>query len=121
MEWRIRVADGEYVAPSTEVLQEWFLNGRVRAEHYVFHPLLEKWMYAAEVQELRTAVPAAMPVDQSGAWCPNCRNRNSYKTTEGVGWAIFIIVIISCGLGLLMIPFLPKTWHCTICGHQWRA
>jgi len=122
MEWRVRVGEGEYTAPTTEVLLEWFQSGRVRGEHYVFHPLLAKWMYANEVQELRSAFPAtSIPLDQVGVWCPNCQNRSSYKTTEGMGWAVFVIAIISCGLGLIMIPFLPKTWHCTICGNQWRA
>ena len=122
MEWRVRIGDTEYVAPTTDVLREWFQSGRVRSEHYVFHPLLSKWMYAGEVQELRSALPAtATRLDQIGAWCPNCKNRSSYKTTEGTGWAVVVIVLISCGLGLIMIPFLPKTWHCTICGNQWRA
>ena len=120
MEWRVRVGDDEYVAASTEVLQEWYGTGRVRAEHYVLHPVLNKWMYAGEVQELRAAL-AAMPLNVTGAWCPNCRNRNSYQSTGGVLIVVIIIAIISCGLGLIMIPFLPKTWHCNVCGNQWRG
>jgi len=82
-----------------------------------FTPLLEKWMYVRDLPE----VTAAAIVDETGAWCPNCKNRKSFKTTAGTGCVFWVFVIVSMGLALIMIPFLPKTWHCQVCGHQWRA
>lgn len=60
-------------------------------------------------------------VDITGAWCPHCKNRNSHKTTDGKSCVFWIFVIVSMGLALIMIPFLPKTWHCNVCGNEWKA
>jgi hypothetical protein len=30
------------------------------------------------------------------------------------------ILIISV-LGILLVPFLPKTWKCNVCKHEWKA
>lgn len=60
-------------------------------------------------------------IDRSGAWCPNCHNRDSRKKTSGLGCVFWVFVLVSMGLALIMIPFLPRTWHCNICGNQWRA
>lgn len=67
------------------------------------------------------AEASASLVDRRGAWCPNCRNRDSYKKTSGIGCAFAVFIVISMGLALIMLPFLPKTWHCRICGNEWRA
>lgn len=66
-------------------------------------------------------VASTPTVNKSGAFCPNCKGRDSYKTTGGTGCVFWVFVIISMGLALIMIPFLPKTWHCRVCGNQWRA
>jgi hypothetical protein len=58
-------------------------------------------------------------VDKAGAYCPHCHNRNSYKTTTGAGCLVLGILLISL-LGILLIPFLPKTWVCRECGHKWK-
>jgi uncharacterized membrane protein YvbJ len=70
---------------------------------------------------IATAQSAPTKLDKTGAWCPNCHNRDSYKSTSGVGCVFWIFVLVSMGLALLMIPFLPKTWRCRVCKHEWRA
>jgi len=52
MIWRILVEGQEYEA-DTEMLKEWAVQRRIHPEHYIFHPLLQKWMYAKEVEEIR--------------------------------------------------------------------
>lgn len=59
-------------------------------------------------------------VNKAGAWCPHCGNRNSYKSTSGVGCVVMCILFITI-IGLLFIPFLPKSWNCRECKHEWRA
>jgi hypothetical protein len=52
--------------------------------------------------------------------CPNCR----YKYPElkrDIGCAALIIIFISLGLGLIIIPFLPYHCRCEACGHAWKA
>jgi hypothetical protein len=80
--------------------------------------------FATTVQPGAAPSPAGADkpvINVVGAWCPNCKNRDSFKETRGLGWVFVVLAIVSCGLGLIMIPFLPKTWHCRVCGHQWRA
>jgi hypothetical protein len=60
-------------------------------------------------------------VNVQGAWCPHCKNRNSVKHTSGLGCVFWIFVLVSIGLALIMIPFLPKSWRCIVCGNEWRA
>ena len=68
-----------------------------------------------------TKVGTANSAVKNGAWCPNCRSRDTYKTTSGVGCFFVVLILISFGLALIMIPFLPKTCHCRACGNEWRA
>ena len=83
------------------------------------------WKTVADLPEL-LAVPPAVPtvkvekkVDRSGAWCPHCGNRNSYRKSEGVGCLVIAILFITL-IGILFIPFLPKSWHCRSCGNVWK-
>lgn len=64
--------------------------------------------------------PTRPRVDTKGVWCPNCGNRDSVKDVSGCGCLLAGILVLTI-LGLLLIPFLPKTWKCNQCGHQWRA
>lgn len=57
--------------------------------------------------------------DKVGNWCPNCGNRDSYKTSSGGGCLIMGILFISI-IGILLIPFLPKSWKCRSCGNEWK-
>jgi RNA polymerase subunit RPABC4/transcription elongation factor Spt4 len=59
-------------------------------------------------------------IDRRGAWCPHCGNRDSTKDVSGAGCLVAGILLITV-VGILLIPFLPKTWKCHQCGHQWRA
>ena len=52
--------------------------------------------------------------------CPKC----SFKYTEcsrDIGCAIAIVIFISLGLGLIMIPFLPHKCECRACGNKWKS
>jgi hypothetical protein len=60
-------------------------------------------------------------VNKQGNWCPNCKNRDSYKESDGKSCMIFVIIFISLGIGLILLPFLPKHWRCNICGNEWKA
>lgn len=73
---------------------------------------------------LPTIVAAPVAVEKpklniTGSFCPNCGNRNSYRKTDGVGCLIMGILFISM-IGILFIPFLPKSWHCRSCGNVWK-
>ncbi len=52
--------------------------------------------------------------------CPSCHSSHTRSERE-MGWAIFIIIFISCGLGLIMIPFLPHSCSCLECGFKWKT
>lgn len=54
--WRIKRGDQEFVAASTAELQQWACAGNVVATDYVFNPVLERWMYATEVAEIKAAL-----------------------------------------------------------------
>lgn len=67
-----------------------------------------------------TALPPPGSIDKRGAWCRHCGNRDSAKSTTGCACLIMGILIISV-LGILLVPFLPKTWKCNVCKHEWKA
>jgi hypothetical protein len=74
---------------------------------------------AATSRIVQQAPPEKKKVNKAGAWCPHCGNRNSYKTESGAGCLILGILFISL-IGILLIPFLPKSWTCRECGHKWK-
>jgi hypothetical protein len=52
--------------------------------------------------------------------CPKCQS--TYTSCQrAIGYAVLIIVFISCGLGLIMIPFLPYSCTCKNCGFKWKS
>jgi len=52
--------------------------------------------------------------------CPNCKGL--YTTcNKKIGCAVMIIIFVSLGLGLIMIPFLPYQCECNICGYKWKS
>jgi hypothetical protein len=67
----------------------------------------------------KPAVPEKKKINKRGAWCPHCGNRNSYRATEGSGCLLLGILFITI-VGIIFIPFLPKSWHCRSCGHTWK-
>jgi len=52
--------------------------------------------------------------------CPRCGSRYA-RCERDVGCAILIIIFISLGLGLIMIPFLPHKCECKACKHAWKS
>jgi hypothetical protein len=52
--------------------------------------------------------------------CPNCHSNNT-SCKRHIGCAVLIIIFISLGLGLLMIPFLPHHCTCAKCGFKWKT
>lgn len=52
--------------------------------------------------------------------CPQCKSRKT-QCERAVGFAVLIIIFISCGIGLIMIPFLPYSCRCNACGFKWKT
>ena len=52
--------------------------------------------------------------------CPNCRSKYA-RCERHIGCAVLIIIFISFGLGLIMIPFLPYNCKCELCGYSWKS
>ena len=52
--------------------------------------------------------------------CPACKAKFT-SCQRKIGCALMIIIFISLGLGLIMIPFLPYHCECRVCGHRWKS
>lgn len=52
--------------------------------------------------------------------CPHCHSKNT-KCEKDIGCVVLIIIFISFGLGLIMLPFLPSNCECLGCGHKWKS
>ena len=52
--------------------------------------------------------------------CPSCK-ANYTNCNKKIGCALMIIIFVSLGLGLIMIPFLPYQCKCRVCGHKWKS
>ncbi|HEX7706502.1 MAG TPA: hypothetical protein VF701_08600 [Thermoanaerobaculia bacterium] len=65
-EWKIRREDAEFAAPDVATLQKWAAQGRVRPIDYVHNPMLNQWMYAKDVQELRATFAARNAAGSGG-------------------------------------------------------
>lgn len=57
-------------------------------------------------------------VNRGGKTCPRCGVTNSDSTMSGQAIVLIVVLFITC-IGLLAIPFLPKTWTCRYCGFTW--
>ncbi|MCI0607294.1 hypothetical protein L0156_30310 [bacterium] len=53
MRWTVQIEDEQYEAQDLDVLTQWIFEGRVHQNHYVYHPLLQRWMYVRELEELK--------------------------------------------------------------------
>lgn len=51
--------------------------------------------------------------------CPNCGSQKVSQHRQ-IGCAVIVLIFVSFGLGLLMIPFLPKTCACKVCKTTWK-
>ena len=52
--------------------------------------------------------------------CPKCNSEYTNCERE-IGCLVLIIIFVSLGLGLIMIPFLPYHCECRKCGHKWKT
>ena len=52
--------------------------------------------------------------------CQSCKSKYT-NCNKNIGCAVMIIIFISLGIGLIMIPFLPYHCECRVCGHKWRS
>jgi len=52
--------------------------------------------------------------------CPKCHSTDT-KCERDMGCAIIVIIFISCGLGVIMIPFLPFHCTCLNCKFKWKS
>jgi hypothetical protein len=53
-QWTVKRDDAEFVAKDLIELQQWMRSGQVVSSDMIYHPQLERWMYAHDVEELRT-------------------------------------------------------------------
>lgn len=72
LEWKIRTPTTGQETPvrgGIETLQEMAASGKLLAEHYVYNPILEKWLYARDLAELKSSfrAPQAMSAKNFGA------------------------------------------------------
>lgn len=87
--------------------------------------------YAPSVQSPQTyqqqpfyPAPAPYPtnraeyVNRGGKTCPRCGITNSFSQSSGTNIVLIVVLFITC-IGLLALPFLPKTWYCRHCGFTW--
>lgn len=86
-------------------------------------PVLMQPAYASPYQQMQSH---AMPfqtfpherVNRAGKTCPRCGITNSTSTLDGMGIVLVVILLITI-LGVVLIPFLPKTWFCRYCCYRW--
>lgn len=115
MEWTVRIEDVEYKAPSLEALKDWYIQKRIRSDSYVYHPILQKWMYAKDLEELRVGQPP------SESWSPGVAAVLSlvipgagqmYKGSIAAGllWLLFVVLGYVC----LIVPGLILHLLCIV-------
>jgi DNA-directed RNA polymerase subunit RPC12/RpoP len=72
----------------------------------------------------RPGNPNAAAKSETGAWCPHCGHRDSRRGVS-IGWFAAIIygifVLSTMGVGLIFFPFLPRSYRCNRCQHEWKA
>jgi len=52
--------------------------------------------------------------------CPKCGS-NYTQHERAIGCLVMILIFVSLGLGLIMIPFLPYYCYCEACGYKWST
>lgn len=116
MEWKCRVGENEYTARDVPMLQSWARHGRITPDTYVFHPLLNKWIYARELEELRGVI------DPNLQRCPFC---GAYAVRRVEGLKGFEENAVGCFLvAFFLIPaiiyYMVKTQklYCTNCNRR---
>jgi DNA-directed RNA polymerase subunit RPC12/RpoP len=67
----------------------------------------------------KCGAPLQSKIDREGLPCPRCGNRNSWK--YGVGCGVWILALFTFGLAFFALLFMPRRWHCEVCGNEWRV
>jgi len=60
MEWIVRIGDREYRTAQIAELKRWYSEGRIQPDTVIFHPVLQRWLYPREVEELRGIAPRGL-------------------------------------------------------------
>jgi hypothetical protein len=71
-DWRIKRGDEEFSTGNLNQLRSWVRNGRVVGSDLIYHPTLEKWLYASEVQEIKGELPSTTATGKKVPTCPSC-------------------------------------------------
>lgn len=74
--WQARIGEERVELDDMNGLHELVLAGRLRPEHYVYHPPTQRWIYAREVPELRDAFAAKEIAANPSAWIAQIEGRN---------------------------------------------
>ena len=94
MEWLVKIGEANYKVESIETLKQWVQETRLRPEHYVFHPVLQKWMYAKDLEELRgIPFPAIAPAVAG-----------TQKAKKKWGCAVLLAVVLLTVCVVLLLP-----------------
>lgn len=99
-DWKIRRGDSEWPAESIAILQEWAKSGRLNGSDYIFNPILEKWMYAADVLELRSSLPQA---PNTRDLSPSVSGGVPTSNRSGFDTRVFGVIILVIGLSLTVL------------------
>jgi hypothetical protein len=73
MTWIVQRDGNETSVPNTESLKGWAKRGGVKPSDLVFHPVLQRWMYAQDVLELRDCL-----IDDSASDSDSQRGQRDY-------------------------------------------
>ena len=84
--WVVRAGDVERHYRKVDNLLALAREGRLKPEYYVYHPLLKKWLYAKDVQEL---VPAF--------------KRESAGQLNKLSWGLFLVALLTGFAGLWLV------------------
>lgn len=99
MSWKISIQGSEYEAADVQELKEWFRLGRLPRDAYVFHPVLQRWMYPAELEELKDVSPGGPPP----AMTPPPKQSSSILNTRVSGCTGCLILLAALyGIGFLL-------------------
>lgn len=92
MQWKVKIGQEEYTADSIETLESWVRMGRVRPEHYVYHPILERWLYAREVEELKPAFASSVGPAPPYTLPAPAKSKSGCGKAAGVGCLALLIL-----------------------------
>jgi hypothetical protein len=99
--WRLRNDSGESPVSGVAALCDLVREGKLKASDYVYNPTLDKWMYAADVLELRGAFAPAAPKRRMGNTEATAIGCAFIVAVAFVGW-LFIALL---GSGLVIPVF----------------